>query len=835
MALGLADQAQDLTHRAIPRKWVEPLLRDDLPALQLPDYVTSSLLEKARGQVFAGRYKDALLTLQKIPHGDPIEIALIKTAALEPLGRWDEALAILSDQSVKDDSRVQINRARILSEMGRDRQAVALLGQVVQAHADSIDGHYWLGHISEKIGDLDGARQAYAFFEPFIDKWQGDPHQFSSAADVTTIGRGLDRWATLNSAYPTHRPLHDIILGMFLKAYDEIDRSYWPAHVAAAEYYAAHDDQESAVKELDQAADGNPQDIESLTLMGRIALQSYNFDAADAAIEGIRNIDPNSIAGNMLLTRALLQQRLPSDAQAAVKRVLAAQPSNIEALGLLAATEALQLHDDQTAAVLKQVDKLDPHNASAYLDVAEQLGAMRQYPRAAAMYKIAVDRAPWWTTARNGLGLLYTQSGEENDALTVLNAAHELDPFNYATTNYLRLLDELMKFSRKETAHFVVFYDAQTDPVIPEYFGDYLESIYPSVTGEYHQEPPVKTYIEVFPTHDAFSVRTTGSPWIGTVGASTGRVIAMVAPRKGHATMGPFNWSQVLRHEFTHTVTLAATDNRIAHWFTEGLAVLQEHSPLRWEWIPMLYQAVNKDQLFTLDHLTWAFIRPKRPIDRQLAYAESYWICQYIEENWGHQTILKMLAEFRQGKEQPDVFLEVLGKSESEFEKGFFAWTHKQVAGWGYDADSSKRYDELREQGEALIHSRDYQKAVEVWKQIETLRPVDQLPHSRLAGLYIRLNQPQNLVDELIQLHLRSLHDNIYAKKISRVYRDMGQTDKATAYALQAVYIDPYDPDAHELLADLDAKTGNTDGAAKEKRVLKILDAMSSDENTPVN
>jgi len=134
-----------------------------------------------------------------------------------------------------------------------------------------------------------------------------------------------------------------------------------------------------------------------------------------------------------------------------------------------------------------------------------------------------------------------------------------------------------------------------------------------------------------------------------------------------------------------------------------------------------------------------------------------------------------------------------------------------------------------------LIHSRDYQKAVEVWKQIETLRPVDQLPHSRLAGLYIRLNQPQNLVDELIQLHLRSLHDNIYAKKISRVYRDMGQTDKATAYALQAVYIDPYDPDAHELLADLDAKTGNTDGAAKEKRVLKILDAMSSDENTPVN
>ena len=29
---------------------------------------------------------------------------------------------------------------------------------------------------------------------------------------------------------------------MFLKAYDEIDRGYWPAHVAAAEYYVSHDD-----------------------------------------------------------------------------------------------------------------------------------------------------------------------------------------------------------------------------------------------------------------------------------------------------------------------------------------------------------------------------------------------------------------------------------------------------------------------------------------------------------------------------------------------------------------------------------------------------------------
>ena len=50
------------------------------------------------------------------------------------------------------------------------------------------------------------------------------------------------------------------------------------------------------------------------------------------------------------------------------------------------------------------------------------------------------------------------------------------------------------------------------------------------------------------------------------------------------------------------------TDNRIPHWMTEGLAVWEEHAPLRWEWVPMLYRAVTKDELFTLDNLTWGFV-----------------------------------------------------------------------------------------------------------------------------------------------------------------------------------------------------------------------------------
>jgi tetratricopeptide (TPR) repeat protein len=826
MSLAGAARGQDLTKRAVPQKWIEPYLPEDLPELELKEYVKSDALEKARAEAFAGRYKVALLTLAKAkPDADPVEVALVKAGALAPLGRRDEAIAALSGDKVRGEPRVQVLRARVMAELGRNDEAISLLKQHIAKAPESIAGHYWLGNLSEKIGDLATAREAYGWFKPLMEKWQGDRSQFNNAEEVTLIGRGLDRWATLTSAYPQQQALHNVILSMFLKAYDQIDRAYWPAHLAAAEYYIAHDDEPSALKELQKAVEANPGDIRVQATIGRMMVDSFNFDGADARIEAIRDVDPQAIEGELLLCRTLLQQRRPTDAQEPVRRVLKRQPKNLEAMGLLAATEALQLHDDQMTATLKQVEQLDPANATAYLEVAEQLGAMRQYPRAAAMYKVAIERAPWWTTARNGLGLLYTQSGDEDLARTTLDAAHALDPFNYSTTNYLRLLDELDKFARKETAHFVVMYDAAKDPMIPEYFGDYLESIYKQVCGEYRCEPPVKTYIEVFPTHDAFSVRTTGSPWIGTVGASTGRVIALVAPRKGRQTMGAFNWSAVLRHEFTHTVTLAATDNRIAHWLTEGLAVVEEHAPMRWEWVPMLYHAVTKKELFTMENLTWGFVRPKRPIDRQLAYAESYWICQYIEDNWGHEYILKMLAEFKKGREQRDVFPEILGESLADFQRDFFEWCDEQVAGWGYDETTTEVYDDLKDKAEELIKAKKYKDAVDVYQKIVVIRPVDALPHTRLAGLYLTkdVNEPEKAAAELIELHRRSLHDNIYAKRIARIYRDDGKLDEARQYALEAVYIDPYDPLAHQMLAELYEKTGDAAGLEREKRVMPVL------------
>jgi tetratricopeptide (TPR) repeat protein len=830
-ALTPAAIAQDLIEESVPNEWIQDYLPEKLPELKFPEYYND--LDKAREQVYRGRYKSALMTLQKMQKGDAAQVALIKASALAALGRRDEAIATLSEAPVAENPKVQVLKARIMGDVGKWDDGIALLKKLVEKTPDSVPGRYFLAELSEQAGDLETARIQYEWiYKNYWDQWQGQgAKHFEDAELVTMLGRAFDRHATLNNLYAGNAPQHNLIFKMFVQAYDIIDREYWPAHLAAAQFYVERENSKDAQKELKLALEGNPNDAKCFELLGLIALDEFNFDGVDKAISLIRKIDRHSPAADLLEARNLLHQRRPKDAEPPLRRVLENQPKNIEAMGLLAASFALRLDDEQANKILAQVEQLDPDNATAYFEMAEQLSAMRQYPRAEKMYRKAIERASWWSAARNGLGLLLTQSGDEDNAKSVLDAAYSIDPFNYRTTNYLILLDKLARMARKETDHFVVMYDPQNDPLIAEYFSDYLESIHKEVCAHFHHEPTVKTYIEVFPSHDAFSARITGSPWIGTVGASTGRVIALCTPRKGENTMGAYNWSQVLRHEYTHTVTLSATDNRIGHWMTEGLAVYEENSPLRWEWVPMLYNAVKKHELFSMENLTWAFVRPKRPQDRSLAYAQSYWICKYIEEKWGHDKILAMMAEFTKGKSQEDVFPTVLGVDVDSFSREFFDWTEKQVAGWGYDEETSKKYEELVEKAETMTKNRQFKEAITAWEEIVKLRPVDQLPHLRLAGLYLApdVKDLEKAKEHLIRLHEVSLKDNRFAKRIARLGIDSNDLKLAEKYAMESIYIDPYDLPAHELMLEIAKKNNDQPAIDRETRVIPVLTKWIAD------
>ena len=147
--------AFDFVKDTVPNKWIEPLVPEDLPALEYPEYFND--FDKAKAQMQGGRYRLSLITLAKVKDADPVEVAIVKASSLSALGRNDEALAALSAEKVKDQPRAQVLRASILAVTGKTDDAIVLLREHVKAHADSLAGHYWLGRVLEQVGDLDGA------------------------------------------------------------------------------------------------------------------------------------------------------------------------------------------------------------------------------------------------------------------------------------------------------------------------------------------------------------------------------------------------------------------------------------------------------------------------------------------------------------------------------------------------------------------------------------------------------------------------------------------------------------------------------------------------------
>ena len=363
---------------------------------------------------FAGHYKASLIQLTKVAKGNPAEIARIKATSLAAVGRRDEAISILSQAAVKDDPQNQVLRARITAELGHYREAIDLLKAHLEKNPDSIAGHYFLGQINELAGDLGAAGKEYQWInDKYFGQWQGQGAKgFEDAEQVTLMGRAFARHAVLTSAYAGNPGLPNAMLKVFVQAYDIIDRNYWPAHVAAGEHFMAHNNSPEAAKELLAALAGNPNDARSHALLGQIALDQFNFDMVDKQLAAIRAVDRDSIAADIIETRSLIQQRRPQAAEVPVGRVLAKQPQNLEAMGLLAATYALELKDAQSQAMLAAVEKIDPHNPSAYVEMADALSEMRQYPRSEKMYRIAIERAPWMAEARNGLGLLLKEGGK---------------------------------------------------------------------------------------------------------------------------------------------------------------------------------------------------------------------------------------------------------------------------------------------------------------------------------------------------------------------------------------------------------------------------------------
>ncbi len=625
----------DAAREAINAVWLTDAERAELRVFHgvwdESDLITPKL--EAQAALMEWRLHDAALENPQVP-------ASLRAEALLRAGLAAEALLVLEDDTSFAASRL---RTEALEMLGRVNEAIDAANEPVEV----------LGQ--ERIDD---------------------------AARLTEAVRAMILRAKLEG-----QPSRDYqsMITLLAQAHQTLDRLYWPARLSEARLLADKDSAVEAIRTLHETLALNPRSSEAWYELGRLALRRFDFDGATLAADHLWTINPEHPLAILLMTELRLVQDDPEGAMQLLKPLRKRWPMMREALAFEAATHALFYDNDAMRATLAEHDRQSPDSADAHFIVGRHLSLNRQYDLAAEILTEAIRRRPAWPAPQIELGLMELQSGRDAVALATLRAVTVLDPFNKRAVNSLFLLESLAEYETVETEHFIIRYEPGIDQVMVDMMPDRLERIHAIVSRRFGFEPDRKTVIEVMPNHKRFAVRITGMPWIHTVAASTGPVIAMEVPREGppNQHLGLFDWPRVLQHEYTHTITLAQTANRIPHWLTEAAAVDMEPAPRDFDRCQLLAQAYEQGTLFNLDEIKWAFVRPKRPEDRGKAYAQSHWMVQYMTQRFGDSSLVRLLERYFQGEREQQAIPNALGISREQFYEDFLVWAGKEIEAWG--------------------------------------------------------------------------------------------------------------------------------------------------------
>ena len=737
-------------------------------------------------------------------------------------GKYEQAIKILAAEAEEAaDAEVQVTMARALSRVGRYAEAVEWAAKASSAAPSSAPEALIYGRLLETVGRSDEALEVYEAVAAALTA-----EAIDDAPQLVATGQVLDRYAVLKGLQASTQA-NNIYNNYFQRAYQDLDDTYWPAHLAAGLFALGKHRLKTARRELEAALSINPSSVDSLVGLAELALRDWGFERCLKLCDRALKINPNHTGARATKARCLLQWRRPQKAFAECFAALAVNPNDQQALALAAAACIRLGRDADAESYAARAREVNPDGWLVPATIAEWLSAVRQFDRAEVYYQRAIELAPNMAEPLAGLGLLHMQQGREDQAREVLRRAHAIDDFRADVVNYLDLLDKMRSFTVVETAHFEIAVDGEHDAAMLDYVAEEAERIFTEVCGDFGHMPTDKTKIQIFPTHAQFSVRITGRGWIGTVGACTGPVIALAAPSDERSQFGAYNWAAVLRHELTHTVTLSATENRIPHWFTEACAVWQQPDRRNYDSVQALLRAVREDRLLPVRELDWGFMRPKRRGDRSLAYAQSELMMEYIIETKGFETILAMLGDFRDGKSQADVFKDRLGFNEKALDKKFNQWATKAIAGWGFDisprptfqaaqAAAKKRPDDAKAQAvyaRALL-SRGETDAAKIAAEsalaIDPNEPIALEVAARAAMLDGDFLYAQLYIERLLE----TAGDSAALARLEAEACLMGrQYDKAIEVLERLKQRQPLDPYSYTMLASLYAQLGRPDDA----------------------
>ncbi|MGV3720205.1 MAG: tetratricopeptide repeat protein, partial [Actinomycetota bacterium] len=587
--------------------------------------------------------------------------ALLGLAELYHLsGRYPEGLEQATQASLGPaaKSRALCIAGEIYRETGKTADAIKMFQASLTANPKELRARVYLGITQLETGQAVGETTLDLFFKDF-NAGKIDPKR---ADDLTYTGMAAKRLKAWEDASNT------------LQSAVEADPNFLLANLEWGELFLAKYNAQEAAKCLQDVLKINRNHPRALVGMAGVRIEAaYDVAAATKLSQQALKSNPKYVPALTLQARLALDDEQFAPAEAALKQALAVNPNDLTAIALSAASRYLQ---DDTAgyeALRLRALKQNPRYSDFYVVVGELAERHHRYADTVRLNRqaIALDPKNAGALAALGTNLLRLGIAREAEALKYVDQAFNEDGFNVRTLNTLNLYEEVIakEYETVPGDPFTYRFNKKEKPLLVRYVPAVMQSGWDAYIKKYGFTPKHPITVELFTERQHYGARTIGLPELGALGTCFGELITAMSPSSGEAS-----WEEVLWHELAHVFHLQLSNNRVARWFTEGLAEYETNIARPYwkrEHNREIYLALKRGNLWKISELSAAFTRPDRPNGVVIAYHQSSLVIHYLVETYGFPKIVAALKLYGAGKHDAEVLRTVTGKSVDQLDAEF--------------------------------------------------------------------------------------------------------------------------------------------------------------------
>jgi len=206
---------------------------------------------------------------------------------------------------------------------------------------------------------------------------------------------------------------------------------------------------------------------------------------------------------------------------------------------------------------------------------------------------------------------------------------------------------------------------------VPEELGgeilELLEQAYDEVGYDLNHYP--QDAVEVVIYSNADFQRVTHLPaWVSAAFEERGSRIRIPIRGIRQAT----DLRALLYHEYTHVVIRDVTGGKVPTWLNEGLALIEQRTPLDGA-VGTVRQLADEKKLPSLGALNGSFVKLTGP-EASVAYAVSYTAAKFLVERWSRWDAQRLLRQLGEGLPFEEALEETTRLTLPEFEQEWREW-----------------------------------------------------------------------------------------------------------------------------------------------------------------